>query len=116
MGEIMSEQTVNASLGKYEPHPDSYSPRVFVYVKATYHTGHWDWIAPWGYTWVDDSGKTCIWNVCPTIGNAAALGQVRWYGPWRRYVFYPNANTLYDYACLQDIAEFCHTNTRSHNA
>jgi hypothetical protein len=35
MGEIMSEQTVNASLGKYEPHPDSYSPRVFVYVKAT---------------------------------------------------------------------------------
>jgi hypothetical protein len=22
---------------------------------APYHTGHWDWIAPWGYTWVDDS-------------------------------------------------------------
>jgi len=29
----MSEQTVNASLGKYEAHPDSYSPRVFVYVQ-----------------------------------------------------------------------------------
>jgi len=22
---------------------------------APYHAGHWDWIAPWGYTWVDDS-------------------------------------------------------------
>jgi len=22
---------------------------------APYHEGHWDWIAPWGYTWVDDS-------------------------------------------------------------
>lgn len=22
---------------------------------APYHTGHWDWISPWGWTWVDDS-------------------------------------------------------------
>jgi hypothetical protein len=22
---------------------------------APYHTGHWAWISPWGYTWVDDS-------------------------------------------------------------
>ncbi len=22
---------------------------------APYHAGHWDWIAPWGWTWVDDS-------------------------------------------------------------
>ena len=22
---------------------------------APYHQGHWDWIAPWGYTWIDDS-------------------------------------------------------------
>ncbi len=22
---------------------------------APYHEGHWDWIPPWGYTWVDDS-------------------------------------------------------------
>jgi len=26
---------VDASKGNYEPHPESYSPRVFVYVKAT---------------------------------------------------------------------------------
>ena len=22
---------------------------------APYHEGHWEWISPWGYTWVDDS-------------------------------------------------------------
>lgn len=31
----MNEQIVDASKGNYEPHPDSYSPRVFVYVRAT---------------------------------------------------------------------------------
>jgi hypothetical protein len=30
----MSE-TVIANEGKYQPHPESYSPRVFVYIKAT---------------------------------------------------------------------------------
>ena len=62
-----------------------------------------------------DSGKTCIW-VVKSRNNEPPLGQIRWYGPWRKYVFYPCANTLFDYACLQDIAEFCHTNTRSHLA
>jgi len=28
---------------------------------APYHSGHWDWIAPWGYTWVDDS----TWGYAP---------------------------------------------------
>jgi hypothetical protein len=28
---------------------------------APYHQGHWDWIDPWGYTWVDDSS----WGYAP---------------------------------------------------
>ena len=28
---------------------------------APYHEGHWDWINPWGYTWVDDSS----WGYAP---------------------------------------------------
>jgi hypothetical protein len=28
---------------------------------APYHEGHWDWISPWGYTWVDDSS----WGYAP---------------------------------------------------
>jgi len=62
-----------------------------------------------------ESGKTCIWDV-KSRGNSAPLGQVKWYDAWRKYVFYPSPNTLFDYSCLQEIALFCHTNTRSHNA
>jgi hypothetical protein len=28
---------------------------------APYHAGHWDWINPWGWTWVDDSS----WGYAP---------------------------------------------------
>ena len=28
---------------------------------APYHDGHWDWISPWGWTWVDDSS----WGYAP---------------------------------------------------
>src|SRR6266478_1647072 len=28
---------------------------------APYHHGHWEWISPWGYTWVDDSS----WGYAP---------------------------------------------------
>jgi hypothetical protein len=28
---------------------------------APYHVGHWDWIAPWGWTWVDDNS----WGYAP---------------------------------------------------
>jgi hypothetical protein len=28
---------------------------------APYHSGHWDWINPWGWTWVDDSS----WGYAP---------------------------------------------------
>ncbi len=29
-------------------------PRVMVSNWAPYHSGHWAWIAPWGWTWIDD--------------------------------------------------------------
>lgn len=31
------------------------------------------------------------------------LGEIRWYSPWRRYVFYPGANTLFDTNCMTMI-------------
>ncbi len=41
---------------------------------APYHTGHWDWIAPWGYTWVDDSP----WGYAPFhYGRWVSIGG-RW--------------------------------------
>ena len=41
---------------------------------APYHEGHWDWIAPWGWTWVDDSS----WGYAPYhYGRWVSLGG-RW--------------------------------------
>jgi hypothetical protein len=36
-------------------------PNQVAYGWAPYHTGHWDWIAPWGWTWVDDAS----WGYAP---------------------------------------------------
>jgi FecR protein len=41
---------------------------------APYHTGHWAWISPWGYTWVDDSP----WGYAPFhYGRWVSVGE-RW--------------------------------------
>ena len=49
-------------------------------VALGYHTGHWDWIAPWGYTWVDDSN----WGYAPFhYGRWVTIGG-RW--GWRRAI------------------------------
>jgi FecR protein len=41
---------------------------------APYHTGHWAWISPWGWTWVDDSS----WGYAPFhYGRWVSLGG-RW--------------------------------------
>lgn len=37
------------------------------------------------------------------------LGHIRWFAPWRQYVFYPSIDTLYSVGCLRDIAKFIET-------
>lgn len=41
------------------------------------------------------------------------LGAVLFYPRWRRYVFQPYSNTLYEHDCLRDIADFCEAQTRA---
>jgi hypothetical protein len=63
----MNEETVIASKGGYQPHPESYFPRVFVYILATdiyyelLRTGEavpWVTEAPMGFDfWVLDCRK-----------------------------------------------------------
>src|SRR5215472_16042669 len=45
-------------------------PRTSVPGWAPYHYGHWDYIEPWGYTWVDDE----LWGFAPFH-----------YGRWMNY-------------------------------
>lgn len=52
------------------------------------------------------SGKTDIYNVV-TLNGVLKLGVIMWYSPWRKkYVFYPENDTLFDPNCLREIADF----------
>lgn len=43
------------------------------------------------------------WRVYTAKDNS--IGEIAWDQPWRKYVYWPEAFTVYDAACLQEIAE-----------
>ena len=49
--------------------------------------------------------KTIIWDVVTKDGGVV-LGEIKWFGRWRKYSFYPKPETVYEQACLRDIAAF----------
>lgn len=55
--------------------------------------------------------KTGIWNVVSQSGDFT-LGQIKWYGAWRQYVFFPATDTLYNTDCLVAIADRIETCNR----
>lgn len=59
--------------------------------------------------WIDfvqmgRTDKTLIWDVVTKDG--VVLGQIKWFGRWRKYSFYPKPETIYEQTCLRDIAAF----------
>ena len=58
--------------------------------------------------------KTYIWTVYGGAGAGARLGQVKWYGPWRRYCFFPEPATLFDTSCLDEIRSWLEMATKHH--
>jgi hypothetical protein len=58
------------------------------------------------------SGKTHIWNVVLKDDLSLVLGVVKWFGAWRKYVFFPAEYTLYEQDCLRALADFCELETR----
>ena len=46
------------------------------------------------------------WSVWLHSGDVF-LGEIKWYAPWRRYVFYTSPGTLYDASCLFELSMFC---------
>ncbi len=65
-----------------------------------------------GYT---PSRKTLRWEVVP-LPRGAVIGEVKWYGPWRKYCFFPRSETVYEQVCLREIADFCEEETKRHRA
>lgn len=63
----------------------------------------------------DDKTKTEKWCVT-SRRHPIILGEIRWYGPWRQYVFAPSTEvaTLFNQGCMDDISEFIQRLTREH--
>jgi hypothetical protein len=55
--------------------------------------------------------KTNIYDVL-TKDNVK-LGEIRWFGRWRKYCFFPWTDTLYEETCLRDISQFIEEETKS---
>ena len=52
-----------------------------------------------------ESGKTQVWNVLMIRHGLEPLGEIRWFGRWRQYAFFPRDDTLYSPDCLHAIAD-----------
>ena len=48
--------------------------------------------------------KTKTINVYSKHDDSYILGQIKWWSHWRRYIFLPSNNTLFDASCLNEIS------------
>ena len=46
--------------------------------------------------------KTEVWQVISIKG--IFLGDIKWFGRWRAYAFFPDEKTVYNSECLKDVA------------
>jgi len=54
---------------------------------------------------IGDTGKTEIWNIL-SKSSGYILGQIKWYGSWRQYCFFPSAHCVFNNSCMTDILNF----------
>ena len=48
------------------------------------------------------TGKTRIVSV-NARSSGVLLGEIRWFGRWRQYCFYPEHSTIFNRGCMTDI-------------
>lgn len=51
------------------------------------------------------SGKTEVWRM-DSGKDGVQLGEIRWFGRWRQYCFFPTSETVFSKGCLGDIRDF----------
>lgn len=54
--------------------------------------------------------KTEVWDVVTVEDGfnllGEVIGQIKWYGSWRQYAFFPSQNTVFEPKCLRNIIDF----------
>lgn len=61
------------------------------------------------------SGKTKKWTI-QSLNGVLVLGWIAWFPNWRKYTFIPAADTVHDWNCLREIADFIEARTKEHKA
>jgi hypothetical protein len=55
----------------------------------------------------EDTGKTKKYHVfTKDIFISTKLGEIKWFGRWRQYAFFPEPNTVFEKQCMKDITNF----------
>ena len=57
--------------------------------------------------------KTLRWTVT-TADGSGPLGEIAWFGRWRKYAFFVEPHSVFEQECLREIAAFCEDRTREH--
>lgn len=58
-------------------------------------------------------GKTKRWKIYNKL-TKEVVGRIKWYGGWRKYVFYHEWNGYMDWDFMRMIADFCEQKTKDH--
>ncbi len=53
---------------------------------------------------VGDNRKTEVWNVY-SKSSGGMLGQIKWFGQWRQYCFWPFRDRIFNTECMSDISK-----------
>lgn len=61
---------------------------------------------------MSDSGKTKLFQVISNDGDH--LGEIRWFGRWRKYCFMPAPNTVFEQVCMREVSTFIESETSKH--
>lgn len=62
------------------------------------------------FVWMPTKLKTKVFEV-RSKRSGSLLGVIKFYGAWRCYVFYPEAQTIFNAGCLKNIMDFSQLHT-----
>jgi len=54
---------------------------------------------------VATKSKTNVYSVL-SRSSGDFLGEIKWYGPWRQYCFFPAQQTVWSKGCLAEVNSF----------
>lgn len=76
-----------------------HSPRFFQPTENTIYSGDYFFITKI----VEIKRKTPIYYIFEY--NTNCIGEIKWYGPWRKFCFYPETATVWDSKCLTEVLQ-----------